>query len=194
MGISAGDGPERLLAAAARLLPQERRDWGVAMLAELAQIQHPSTRWRFALGCMRVALFPPRKEGLRNNTMKNVMSNPKAAAIIGFILALPYLTISSLLMLGIEPPLGPLKPLLNNPDPDKPDPGSFVVLGAFLLSFVALFVTRAPISRTMRAGGSLVAHPLNLILAVVILSFIAIAVVIVIIDQYPCWIGVPNCD
>lgn len=53
------DGPRRLLAAAVRLMPESRRDWGEAMLAEIGQCGDRSARWRFALGCARVALFPP---------------------------------------------------------------------------------------------------------------------------------------
>jgi hypothetical protein len=138
-----------------------------------------------------------------NNIMANpvpaqgntILTNPMSAAIISFLLALPFVTILSLLMLGIEPPLGPLEPLLNNPDPDQPDVlGSLIVLGVFLLSVLACIIVRAPIVRTLRTGGSLFAHPINLMLAVVILSFITMLVVSIIVDQYPCWIGVPNCD
>jgi len=56
---STTDGPGWLLAAAARPMPEERRHWGAAMLAELYQIQGLTERWWFALGCIRVALFPP---------------------------------------------------------------------------------------------------------------------------------------
>ena len=116
------------------------------------------------------------------------------AAIISFILALPFVTILSLLMLNIKPPLGPHEPLLNNLDPDQLNVlGSLIVLGAFLLAVLACIIVRAPIVRTMRAGGSLLAHPINLLLAVVTLSFIARLVVGIIVDQYHCWIGVPNC-
>ncbi len=281
------DTPGLLLASAVRRMPAERSDWGAAMLAELAHLQHPSTRWQFALGGTRVALFPPRQGesvqtimnnktkslittfrssalisflivlpfmllafmfdivkrlntfSLRNaldfivvfgflwlglaaiililmpivrniraggnvaanpvltqgNAMKTILTNPTSAAIISFILALPFVTILSLLMLGIEPPLGPLEPLLKNPDPDQPEVlGSLIVLGAFLLAVLACIIVRAPIVRTMRAGGSLLSHPMNLMLAVVLLSFFTMLVVGLIVDQFPCWIGVPNCD
>jgi len=46
-------------AAAAATLPADRRDWGAAMTAELAQVQDPAARWRFAAGCARAALYPP---------------------------------------------------------------------------------------------------------------------------------------
>jgi hypothetical protein len=54
------DHPARLLAAASATLPESRRDWGAAMLAELAQVRARSARWRFAMGCARTAIFPPR--------------------------------------------------------------------------------------------------------------------------------------
>jgi hypothetical protein len=53
---------------------------------------------------------------------------------------------------------------------------------------------RMPIVWTMRAGGSLLTHPVNMLLAAVILIFIVMFVGGIIIDQYPCWTGVPNCD
>lgn len=58
--LSTIDGPARLLATAVATLPEDRRDWGAAMAAELTQVQGSSARWGFAAGCVRVALFPPR--------------------------------------------------------------------------------------------------------------------------------------
>ena len=57
--VSGMDGPGWLLAAAAATLPADRRDWGAAMAAELAQVQDRPSRWRFAAGCARAAVFPP---------------------------------------------------------------------------------------------------------------------------------------
>jgi len=48
-----------LLAAAARLLPPGRRDWGTAMRAELVGIGPRRQRWRFALGCGWVIVTQP---------------------------------------------------------------------------------------------------------------------------------------
>jgi hypothetical protein len=58
------DGPERVLAAAVRGLPDARGDWGTAMMAELAQLEHPASRWQFALSCAYAAVFAPRNSGL----------------------------------------------------------------------------------------------------------------------------------
>jgi hypothetical protein len=61
------DMPRLLLAGAVRLMSSERREWGAAMLAELVQLQNPSTRWRFALGCARGAVGSPTGRGTSNH-------------------------------------------------------------------------------------------------------------------------------
>jgi hypothetical protein len=48
------DAPARLLAAVVSWLPSGRVDWGRAMLAELDQVEGSSSRWHFAIGCVRV--------------------------------------------------------------------------------------------------------------------------------------------
>ena len=56
---SVKDIPSRLLAAVVARMPDDRREWGEAMLGELAQLQGSGCRWNFAVSCLRVALFPP---------------------------------------------------------------------------------------------------------------------------------------
>lgn len=58
------DAPGLLLTLAVRATPEARRNWGQAMLAELETVHGGLARWRFALGCARVALFPPPGETL----------------------------------------------------------------------------------------------------------------------------------
>lgn len=136
-------------------------------------------------GSTRKANFGPAQE----NTL---LTNPASTTLISFILALPFLTIFSFLLLNIEPPFAAL---LNDPNPDQPNViGTVVVLVALLLAVTAGLIARAPIVRAVQAGESLLAHPLNLILAVIILGFLSMFVGGLMIDQYPCWIGVPNCD
>ena len=57
MNAPARDLVARLLDLVVRLLPGARREWGRAMEAELASLERPSERLRFALGCMRVVLL-----------------------------------------------------------------------------------------------------------------------------------------
>lgn len=127
--------------------------------------------------------------------MTKIITNPTSAAIISIILALPITILYSLLVLNIEPNFGPLQPLLTNPDPDQPDVlGSLIALGLMLLLPVALIINLRIIMQAKRAGKSITAHPINLVLAVAILALITIIVGEIVVDQYPCWIGVPNCD
>jgi hypothetical protein len=51
------DPADRLLGYALRLMPSTRGEWGQAMVAELAQIERGGERGRFAIGCLRVALW-----------------------------------------------------------------------------------------------------------------------------------------
>ena len=53
------DPPGRLLAAAVAALPERRREWGRAMIAELAEVRGRSARWRFALSSARATLWLP---------------------------------------------------------------------------------------------------------------------------------------
>lgn len=74
------DMPERLLAWLVRDMPQGRKEWGAAMLAELAHIQPGPARWGFALSCARAALF----------TGFPVLI---AAALTGLILVSPFVAL-----------------------------------------------------------------------------------------------------
>jgi hypothetical protein len=66
------DVPTRVLAWAVSAMPQARKEWGIAMLAELAAVPGRAARWRFALSCARAALFMmlflPRPETPRDET------------------------------------------------------------------------------------------------------------------------------
>jgi hypothetical protein len=81
--LSGMDGPAWLLAAAVAALPADRRDWGAAMTAELAQVPDRPSRWRFALGVTRTAVFPPH----RNRTAVLVTGALTVAAIAAAALA-----------------------------------------------------------------------------------------------------------
>jgi hypothetical protein len=70
----------------------------------------------------------------------------------------------------------------------------FVAFIALSLPIAAGIVAGRPIVRTLQAGGSLFAHPFHLLIVVFILATFAIGFVSFILDQWPCFIGVPNCD
>lgn len=66
---------------------------------------------------------------------------------------------------------------------------------AFLSLPVAVgMIAAKPIVRTLLAGGSLFAHPIHLLIVVAISLLFAVGFVSLILDQWPCFVGVPNCD
>jgi hypothetical protein len=127
--------------------------------------------------------------------MINSLASPRSAAIISGIICIPFALLFALLLLHIEPNFGPLQPLLDNPNPDQPDVlGSLLALGWVLLVCVAFIINLLLIVRTVQAGGNITTHAVNLVLAIVTLAAILIVAGAIIVDQYPCWVGVPNCD
>jgi uncharacterized membrane protein len=59
---------------------------------------------------------------------------------------------------------------------------------------VIFFLILTPIIRTIRTGNSLLASPFKLLLSITFLVLIAIVWTGALIDQMPCFLGVPNCD
>jgi hypothetical protein len=126
--------------------------------------------------------------------MKKILAHPTAAALIGLLLALPGMTLFVLLVLNIEPPLGPLAPLVEPPAQGPAVVGSLIALSFFVLLIAAFSLNLRPLLRIVRAGAGVLARPLNFLVALVTLSFILSIVGGIVVDQYPCWMGVPNCD
>lgn len=84
------DCPAWILAMAVRRMPDERREWGAAMQAELAHIREPYTRWQFVWGCARVALFPPAHGGsLMKAGFRHWLSIFSPAAVLALAFAGP---------------------------------------------------------------------------------------------------------
>jgi hypothetical protein len=85
--------------------------------------------------------------------------------------------------------------LFNGPNPEVPyPPGQIIALGFFAIPVAAGIIAGRPIVRTLRTGGSLFAHPIHLIIVALILSTFVIGFASFLIDQWPCFMGVPNCD
>jgi hypothetical protein len=131
---------------------------------------------------------------MADGSAHGVAKSSRSAAIGGVLLALPFAAMLSLLMIGGgPPPLGPLEPFVN-PN-DRPNVvGSAIVVGAWLLALIAFLVNVVPVVRNARAGRSLATSPANLLVAAATFALVAFFVGAIIVDQYPCWTGVPNCD
>ncbi len=92
------DWPERLLIAAVRCMPVLRREWGEAMLAELASVRLSPARWRFAIGCAATAL---------EESMRSLGTRARGVALISLIWASLWAVMFGALLLALERVLGP---------------------------------------------------------------------------------------
>jgi hypothetical protein len=149
-GVSRLDGPARLLAAAAATLPADRRDWGAAMTAELAQVQDPAARWRFAAGCARAAVFPPGGTRAAVGVAGALAVTATGAAAWATGAALPAVRVFALTFVGL---LGGLATLaaarsgragLVGPDPVVAGLGLAGVAGC--VGFTAWYVAEYPLT------------------------------------------------
>jgi hypothetical protein len=95
------DTPGLLLAVAARQMPGERREWGAAMMAELSEIHDLASRWRFALSCVRVVLFPPRRAGLLRHALAGRSPVCGMLAIAAPPLGLPFIYFAAVIVQAI---------------------------------------------------------------------------------------------
>jgi len=131
----------------------------------------------------------------RGATMENSISNNKSAAIVGFLLAMPLAILLLIEISGIEPLHGFLKTLTTESNSQRLSSfGKILTFGVLLLLPVGFIISLLPIVRNARAGDGLPANPINLLVGNALFIFIAILVISFVVDQYPCWIGVPNCD
>jgi hypothetical protein len=120
-----------------------------------------------------------------------LLTSRKSTAIISITLFLIPVTLFFLTSIEWEP----LSRLLTGPNPGQLYiPGQILVLGLISIPIAAGIIAGRPIVSTLRAGGSLFAHPIHLIIVVVISFLFAAGVVGLIIDQWPCFIGVQFCD
>jgi hypothetical protein len=131
----------------------------------------------------------------RGKIMENVTSNNKLSAIVGFLLAMPLALLLLIQIYDIEPLGGFYNTLTTKADGYSISAvGRIFEIGAILLLLVGLIVGFAPIARNVRAGSGATTNPLNLLIAAVLFIFVTGLIIVNVVDQYPCWIGVPNCD
>lgn len=131
----------------------------------------------------------------RAHVMRSILNSPSRAAALSVILALVPAFIFVVAFFEIEPVNSFLSDLVTGPDGVRNSVvGLLILIGAFGFLPLAFFVGLTPIRWAMRAGGNLFDHPANLVLATVVLLAVSAILGHVIADQFPCWIGTPNCD
>ena len=108
--------------------------------------------------------------------MQTLLTNFRLPALISFLLVIPFMIMEVVnrrnLSEGFPIPL-------------------FVIMWLLPLLFI---LTVTPIIRNVRAGNSLLATPILLLVRVVFLSFLVWMWFGILLDQMPCFLGVPNCD
>lgn len=131
--------------------------------------------WMFAetgLGIIKERVLSIRQGGV----MKTILTNLKFPAVTGFILVVPFMVLEFInrrnFHEGYPIPLFGLMWLL---------PAAFVLI-------------LMPVVRSVRAGNNILARPVVLLIQLVLLALIAFAWTGILIDQLPCFLGVPNCD
>lgn len=129
------------------------------------------------------------------NRMKNVLTNPRWAASIALVCALPLTFILPVAMFNIEPLNGFFQYLLTESNSTRQHAvGLGIILLSMLLVPVGMVVSFVPVIASVRSGKGVLSHPFNLALGIILLVFALSVWGSLIVDQIPCWMGEPNCD
>ena len=113
------------------------------------------------------------------------------SATLGAALAVPFAFLMTHFLLRIEPPLGAML----RSDPGQANVvGTAIVLASLALSVIGLTLAVGPVIRASCAWATLAPARGDLVVAAFILFLVGLFVGGVIVDQLPCWRGVPNCD
>jgi hypothetical protein len=120
-----------------------------------------------------------------------LLTSPRSSAVISILLVLSPVLGIALRNLELEP----LRRLFNGPNPDVDYlPGQIISFCLGLLPVAAGIIAGGPIVNTLRAGGKLFAHPFHLIIVFTLSLLFTVGFVFMLVDQWPCFLGVPNCD
>ena len=112
----------------------------------------------------------------QGDPMKITFANFRAPALISLLLVIPFMVME----------------VVNRREFNEGFPiPLFVMMWALPLIFILI---ATPIIQNMRPGNNIMAHPVNLLLRVIVLILVAWFWAVLLIDQMPCFLGVPNCD
>ena len=108
--------------------------------------------------------------------MQTILTNLRLPAIFSFLLVLPFMIME----------------VVNRRNFNEGFPiPVFVIMWLLPVLFV---LTGMPILQNVRAGNSVLANPVIVLIRVVFLILIVWFWGTLLIDQMPCFLGVPNCD
>ena len=113
---------------------------------------------------------------LEGDHMQTLLTNLRLPAVISFLLILPLMIME----------------VVNRRNFNEGFPiPLFVIMWLLPMLFLLILI---PIVRNLRAGNSILANPIKLVFSITFLVLIAIVWTGALIDQMPCFLGVPNCD
>jgi hypothetical protein len=167
------DVPARIVAAAAAWLPAQRRDWGRAMIVELAQVHGLAGRWRFAAGALRVALFLPSGRGRRVLAVALAGLLASAAMTAAAAAEIPDLAVSAAvlgLLLG-----GYATFRASRPRPPRRTAPGVMIDGLTLVTVVAAIVSVARIAAAHPAAAADSSHVFAVLFAVALAGYLTFA-------------------
>ena len=108
--------------------------------------------------------------------MTTMLKKLESPSLISFILVLPFIILE----------------WVNRRDFHEGFP--VVLFGLMWLIPVVFMLILMPVIRNARAGNSIMTNPMPLFIRVAFLVFITIVWTNILIDQMPCFLGVPFCD
>lgn len=152
----------------------------------------------FALSLILLPIVLSKRANKQGNINSNPvtgnswLTNPKSSLIISVALIL-FIVIPSLLSLLGWAPMQELNTEYVFAFGIQV-PNIFIAFTLFSFPIIAGYVASMPIVRTLQTGGGMFAHPIHLIIVVVLSFLFAVGVIGMIVDQWPCFLGVPNCD
>jgi hypothetical protein len=136
----------------------------------------------------------PGKHGMMSSDLKlgsMLLANPKSSAVVSIVIFLALGIITLLASLG----WAPIQTLINGPNSGQDYvPGLLISTGIFWLAVAAAIIANAPVVRTLQTEGRLFAHKINILIIILFVFFLAIGLTGLILDQWPCFMGVQMCD
>ena len=129
----------------------------------------------------------------QGDMMKNILTNPKSAAMISFILCLPLAVPFVILMADVQPLVEPLKNLLTIDGQQINTLGRSVFLGGLLLLPAAFLLNLQPMLVREGPGQKRTFHTINLIVGAAILLLITFTWGALIVEEIYCLQGI-RCD
>lgn len=110
--------------------------------------------------------------------MSTLPTTLRPAAVISLLLVAPFAILEA----------------LNNGITRQNAPGLALMFGLMWLLPAAFIIILVPLVRSARAGHGALANPARFLFSLALLALIGAMWVGIVIDQLPCFLGVPNCD